>query len=73
MLLKKAIAINPGYADAHLNIAAAYERTGDAQNALAHYKLYLDGGNTPELSGDMETKTDVREKISALTNALSLK
>jgi tetratricopeptide (TPR) repeat protein len=36
-----AIALAPGYADAHYNLALAYERKGERRRALAHWQIYI--------------------------------
>lgn len=37
----RAIALAPGYADAHYNLALAYERKGERRRALAHWQIYV--------------------------------
>ena len=37
---RHAIALAPGYADAHYNLALAYERKGERRRALTHWQLY---------------------------------
>jgi len=37
----RAIALAPGYADAHYNLALAYERKGERRHALAHWQIYI--------------------------------
>ena len=37
----RAIALAPGYADAHYNLALAYERQGERRRALAHWQRYV--------------------------------
>jgi tetratricopeptide (TPR) repeat protein len=37
----RAIALAPGYGDAHYNIALAYERKGERRRALAHWQTYI--------------------------------
>ena len=36
----RALALVPQYADAHYNLALAYERQGDARKALRHWMAY---------------------------------
>jgi TPR repeat protein len=38
---KRAIALAPGYADAHYNLALAYERKGERRRALRHWQVYV--------------------------------
>ena len=38
---RKAVALSPRYADAHYNLALAYERTGQPRAALRHWQAYL--------------------------------
>jgi predicted TPR repeat methyltransferase len=38
---RKALALNPTYADAHFNIALVCERTGEILKAVHHWKQYL--------------------------------
>jgi predicted Zn-dependent protease len=38
---RRAIALAPGYADAHYNLALAYERKGERRRALVHWQLYV--------------------------------
>jgi tetratricopeptide (TPR) repeat protein len=38
---RSAIQLAPTYADAHYNLALAYERKGEARQALQHWKAYL--------------------------------
>ena len=38
---RHAIALAPGYADAHYNLALAYERQGERRRALAHWQRYV--------------------------------
>ena len=33
--------LSPRYADAHYNLALAYERTGEHRNALRHWRAYV--------------------------------
>jgi tetratricopeptide (TPR) repeat protein len=37
----RAIALAPGYGDAHYNLALAYERKGERRRALAHWQIYV--------------------------------
>jgi tetratricopeptide (TPR) repeat protein len=37
----KAVTLSPRYADAHYNLALAYERTGEPRNALRHWRAYV--------------------------------
>ena len=37
----KAVTLSPRYADAHYNLALAYERTGEHRNALRHWRAYV--------------------------------
>jgi tetratricopeptide (TPR) repeat protein len=37
----RAITLAPGYADAHYNLALAYERKGERRRALAHWQVYV--------------------------------
>jgi tetratricopeptide (TPR) repeat protein len=37
----RAIVLAPGYADAHYNLALAYERKGERRRALAHWQIYV--------------------------------
>jgi tetratricopeptide (TPR) repeat protein len=36
-----AVGLAPGYADAHYNLALAYERKGERRRALAHWQIYV--------------------------------
>ena len=38
---RRALHLNPNYADAHFNLALLCERTGDNLKAVHHWKLYL--------------------------------
>ena len=38
---RRALALNPHYADAHFNLALLCERQGDAMKAVHHWKAYL--------------------------------
>lgn len=38
---RRAIALAPGYADAHYNLALAYERKGERRRALTHWQVYV--------------------------------
>jgi tetratricopeptide (TPR) repeat protein len=38
---RKAIALAPRYADAHYNLALAYERKGQPRPALRHWQAYV--------------------------------
>ena len=38
---RRAIFLAPGYADAHYNVALAYERKGERRRALAHWQVYV--------------------------------
>jgi tetratricopeptide (TPR) repeat protein len=38
---KRAIQLAPGYADAHYNLALAYERKGERRRALTHWQIYV--------------------------------
>ena len=38
---RRAIALAPGYADAHYNLALAYERKGERRRALVHWQIYI--------------------------------
>jgi tetratricopeptide (TPR) repeat protein len=38
---RQAIALAPGYADAHYNLALAYERKGERRRALTHWQIYI--------------------------------
>ena len=38
---RHAIALAPGYGDAHYNLALAYERKGERRRALAHWQIYV--------------------------------
>jgi tetratricopeptide (TPR) repeat protein len=37
---RRAVALAPGYADAHYNLALAHERKGEARAALRHWQAY---------------------------------
>jgi tetratricopeptide (TPR) repeat protein len=37
----RAIALAPGYADAHYNLALAYERKAERRRALSHWQIYV--------------------------------
>jgi tetratricopeptide (TPR) repeat protein len=37
----KAVTLSPRYADAHYNLALAYERTGQNRQALRHWHAYI--------------------------------
>ncbi|MCA1995313.1 MAG: tetratricopeptide repeat protein [Coleofasciculus sp. S288] len=41
---KRAIAINPDYAEAHYNLGWLYERRQDLSDARTHYKIAMQGG-----------------------------
>ena len=38
---KSAVKLNAGYADAHYNLALAYQNRGRALEALRHWRIYL--------------------------------
>jgi tetratricopeptide (TPR) repeat protein len=38
---RRALVLNPQYADAHFNLALLCERTGDSLKAVHHWKSYL--------------------------------
>ena len=38
---RRAITLAPGYADAHYNLALAYERKGERRRALVHWQTYI--------------------------------
>jgi tetratricopeptide (TPR) repeat protein len=38
---KQAVALAPRYADAHYNLALAYERKGELRQALRHWQAYV--------------------------------
>jgi tetratricopeptide (TPR) repeat protein len=38
---RRAISLAPGYADAHYNLALAYERKGERRRALTHWQTYV--------------------------------
>jgi tetratricopeptide (TPR) repeat protein len=38
---KRAVALSPRYADAHYNLALAYERCGEMRSALRHWQAYI--------------------------------
>ena len=38
---QKAVQLVPGYADAHYNLALAYERQGEKRKALRHWMTYV--------------------------------
>jgi tetratricopeptide (TPR) repeat protein len=38
---RRALDLNPSYADAHFNMALICERSGDPLKAVAHWKTYL--------------------------------
>ncbi len=38
---RRAIELAPGYADAHYNLALAYERKAERRRALAHWQIYV--------------------------------
>lgn len=42
---KRAIAINPGYSQAHYNLGRLYERRQDLNEARTHYKIAMQGGS----------------------------
>jgi len=43
---RRAVALAPRYADAHYNLALAYERTGEHRHALRHWQAYVRLDNT---------------------------
>ena len=38
---RRAVALAPRYADAHYNLALAYERRGERRRALRHWQAYM--------------------------------
>ena len=38
---RQAVALSPRYADAHYNLALAYERKGEFRKALRHWNCYI--------------------------------
>ncbi|WP_263356227.1 tetratricopeptide repeat protein [Acidicapsa ligni] len=64
---KRAIKLAPAYADAHYNLALAYERKGERRRALAHWQVYVrldKGGPWADHARGQIRKLLSREKIS---------
>jgi tetratricopeptide (TPR) repeat protein len=60
--LLRALALDPGNAPAHFNLAALYEQTGDGARALEHYRAFLQHAGS-----EHATRTDdARARIDAL-------
>jgi len=64
---RRAIALAPGYADAHYNLALAYERKGERRRALTHWQVYVrldKGGPWADHARGQIRKLLSREKLS---------
>jgi len=70
----RAVALAPGYADAHYNLALAHERRGEARAALRHWQAYarLDKGGPwfDHARGQIRKLLD-REKLTIACRAES--
>ena len=63
----RAIALAPAYADAHYNLALAYERKGERRRALIHWQIYVrldKGGPWAEHARGQIRKLLSREKLA---------
>jgi tetratricopeptide (TPR) repeat protein len=64
---RKAVTLSPRYADAHYNLALAYERRGERRPALRHWQAYVRLDNTgpwAEHAHGQIRKLLSREKLS---------
>jgi tetratricopeptide (TPR) repeat protein len=64
---RQAVALAPRYADAHYNLALAYERQGEHRQALRHWQSYIkldNHGPWAEHARGQIRKLLGREKIS---------
>jgi tetratricopeptide (TPR) repeat protein len=71
---KRAVELSPSYADAHYNLALAYERRGEARSALRHWQAYTkldkDGPWAEHARGQMRKLLE-REKLTIAWRAQS--
>ena len=68
----KAVTLSPRYADAHYNLALAYERTGQHRNALRHWQAYVqldNRGPWADHARGQIRKLLSREKLSIASRA----
>jgi tetratricopeptide (TPR) repeat protein len=64
---RTAISLAPGYADAHYNLALAYERKGERRRALLHWQVYVrldKGGPWADHARGQIRKLLSREKLT---------
>ncbi|MGB8844693.1 MAG: tetratricopeptide repeat protein, partial [Terracidiphilus sp.] len=69
---RKAVTLSPAYADAHYNLALAYERSGQQRPALRHWRAYVKLDNhgpwADHARGQMR-KLLSREKLAIVSRA----
>lgn len=66
-LLNKAIALDPGFRDPHLNLAVSLERLGRLSEAIVHYERYLELLSPGE---PYEDTVEIRRRIRVLRGGL---
>ena len=61
-LLRRALAIDPGNAGSHYNLAIVADESGDTATAIEHYRTFLRLGN----AANDELATQVRARLTTL-------
>ena len=59
---QKVLVINPGFIEAYLHLADAYQQKGDKENAIKNLEAYM------ELVDDVTIKTEIQDYINKLKN-----